>query len=455
MKQLHVLLVDYDGDALCSMTRALKAAGLQAGLHAAAKAETATEIFNRTAPQVVVLDLCLVPAQGVESGFSLLRDFVEADNSCRVIVLTGHSGIEHGVRALNCGAASFLEKPVEIEHLKALINDGFSQAELRRSYRRLQEGQGPEAAALIVGSSAKTQELRNEILDAARSNQPVLITGETGTGKGLCAQVVHKLSFRAAHALVRYQPYFGTADMVSSDLFGHVKGAFTGALDHRRGLLSEAHLGTLFLDEVDELPLETQVSLLGVLQDKKFRAVGSNQELSVNFRLISACNRNIGESLESGKLRQDFFHRIAQAVLHVSPLRERIEDIPQLCEHILGRLRENEQVCVFGVEDQALELLCAYGWPGNVRELEGVVEGAAFRAQCAGRAKIVREDLRIGAPAAYGNVGEESFKEKVERYKLTLVKEALRVAEGNQVQAAKKLGIERSSLRRILARADS
>ena len=157
--------------------------------------------------------------------------------------------------------------------------------------------------------------------------------------------------------------------------------------------------------------------------------------------------------MASGKLRQDFFHRIAQAVLHVSPLRERKEDMPQLCEHILGKLRESEQVCVYGVEDPALEMLCAYDWPGNVRELEGVLEGAAFRAQSSGRAKIVREDLKIGAYAGYGSNGEESFNEKVERYKLTLVNEALRAAGGSQVQAAKRLGIERSSLRRILARA--
>jgi len=451
MNKAHVLLVDDDGDALFSLTRALKGAGLDAAIHAAATAAAARELFVNIAPQVAVLDLCLDPIAGTESGLALLKEFSANDGGTRTIVLTGHGGVEQGVRALNHGAASFLEKPAEISHLKALILDGIKQADLRRAYKQLQVQRGGELSAWIIGASPAAAELRDGIMEAAHSHQSLLICGETGTGKGLCAQVIHRLSMYGRQAFVRYQPYFGTADMVASDLFGHVKGAFTGALDDRRGLLDEAGRGTLFLDEVDELPPETQVSLLGVLQDKKFRPLGSNREHKAAFRLISATNRDVRQCLEEGRLRPDFYHRIAQAVLKVPALRERKGDIPLLCDHILSRLRAEEEVSVYALEDEALKYLCTYDWPGNVRELEGVVEGGAFRAQYRGRTVIKKEDLRMGA----GEIPPEgqSFGELVENYKLSLLKQALQACGGNQARAAKYLGMDRSTLRRILARA--
>ena len=450
-----ILLVDDDSEALLSLARALKAAGLAASVHAAGNPATARDLFIQKRPNVVVLDLALVPAHGVESGFELLKEFSAVDGSARIIMLTGHNAIEHGIRALNLGAASFLEKPADIPLMIALIRDGIHQAEIRRAYEKLKQKRSDVLEDLVVGTSAVIDEVRKNIRYAAANNQAVLITGETGSGKGLCAVAIHRLSARAARHFVRYQSTYSTADLVNSELFGHTKGAFTGALGDRRGLLSDADGGTLLLDELDELPQETQVTLLGVLQERKFRPVGANAEVSSDFRLICATNADPQKSIESGKLRRDLFHRVAHLIIHLPALRERRQDIAPLSAHVLRRLSEREAVAVYEFDPDAVAKLEAYDWGGNVRELEAVVEGAAFRAQYGGRRVIAPNDVVFVGAAPLNPAHKKSFSEQVEDYKHALIEAALQRHAGNQVKAAQELGIDRSSMRRILARAAS
>lgn len=447
----HVLFVDDDSDVLLSLIRALKAQGLAAQVDAFGTAIRAEEYLSRNKPEVAVIDLSLTQREGVESGFSLLRRILELDAICRVIVLTGHGSVEHGVRALNAGAANFLEKPADINHLLALIQDGIRQATLRRSYEKLRSNRELSHLDSFVGMSRQTQEIRNAISFAASTNQSVLITGETGTGKGLCAAILHRLSVRSHGRLVRYQPNFSTADLVNSDLFGHRRGAFTGADQDRKGLLIEANGGTLFLDEIDELPLETQVALLGVLQERSFRPIGSNQEEQADFRLICASNQDMQKCLAEKRVRSDFYHRIAHLSIQLSPLRDRREDIPPLAQFFLEKLVEREQLNVTEIGQDALVILQNYDWPGNVRELQAAVESATYRAQFASRPDVSDADLCLGLNTK--SLVEADFESQVLTFKLKLIKEALARNGGNQVHAARDLKLDRSTLRRILSRA--
>jgi DNA-binding NtrC family response regulator len=447
-----VLLVDDDQAALQSLARVLKAAGLTAALHAASTAGKALELLREFSPQVLVLDLSLNETEGVESGFSLLRQVREFDVSCRIIVLTGHGGIEFGIRALELGAANFLQKPADIPHLCALIRDGIAQAEIKREQLRLLAEARNAGHSRILGHSAAMTRLRNQIAYAAGTGQSVLILGETGTGKGLCAVEIHRQSARKLEHFICYQPRFGTADLVNSDLFGHVKGAFTGAVENRRGLIAEAHGGTLFLDEVDQLPLETQITLLGVLQNKLVRPLGANKDDKVDFRLLAASNADLQKSIADVHVRSDFYHRIAHYVIQLPPLRAHKEDLELLAQETLTRLREREQLNIISLELSALEKLLAYEWPGNVRELEAVIEGSAYHAQFEGRAHISQADVEFQRSFGGGANEASTFSEKVAAYKLQLIKTALAECGGNQVQAAQKLGLDRTSLRRILAR---
>ena len=447
----NLLCIDDDGDALSSLIRALQSERVPASMHAAASAPQALKLFTELQPQVAVLDLSLDSRRGVESGFELLSKIQSLDSTCRVIVLTGHGRPEYGVRALSLGAASFLEKPADILHLKELIRDGIAQSDLRRAYNQLAQAGEQEPAGTLAGSSALMNEVRKAVKHAARTAQAVLISGETGTGKGLCAQAIHRCSSRGAKNFVKYQPGFGAADLVNSALFGHVKGAFTGAGENRAGLLLRAHGGTLFLDEIDELPLETQVVLLGALQDRKFRPVGSDEEKDSDFRLLCASNRDIDECLSQGKIREDFYHRIAHFSIHMPALRDRREDIAELGAMILARLREKEGLNVFEIDPAALRELESRDWPGNVRELEAAVEGAAFKAGFNGRGLILPEDLIKENGAAQTRAAGD-FHSQVMAFKLKIIGAALRRSGGNQVKAAEELKLDRSTMRRLLTR---
>jgi DNA-binding NtrC family response regulator len=457
MEAEEILLIDDDGDGCLSLSRALKASGVVSPIHASTHPTQALELASNGRLAVVVLDLCLDERRGVDSGFELLQELVRKYPYLRVIILTGHGGEAHGVRALTLGAANFLEKPAYIPHLVALIQDGISQSKLRRAVLR---GENSVLAETLVGSSPATEALREKIRFAAHNSQSIFLAGETGVGKGLCALLIHRLSKRRAGKFVRYQPNFSNPDLVNSDLFGHRRGAFTGAAEDRRGLLADANDGTLFLDEVDELPLECQVTLLGVLQEKRFRPVGGSQEQSTDFRLITASNCALQQALSQGKMRRDFYHRIAQHVIDVPALRQRKEDIPELCVHILSGIAAREEINLFACDDDVIKKLQGYEWPGNIRELQSVVEGAALRAQYRGAQQIELIDLGDGIcrTRSSGLVGPntivKSFADTIEDFKLKLIEEALDRHNGNQVQAAQELNLDRSTMRRIISRRD-
>jgi DNA-binding NtrC family response regulator len=362
--------------------------------------------------------------------------------------------LEHGVQAISLGAAHFVEKPVEAQHVAVLIKDAVIQGAIRREHQRLLTDAAKGAFTGLCGSSPVMCGLREQLAFLSTTNQPVLICGETGVGKGVCARAIHRASRRSKDNFVHFQPNFGGADLVQSQLFGHVRGAFTGATESRKGLVVEAHRGTLFIDELDEVPAPTQVALLDVIQERRVRPIGSDAFHEVDCRFVAATNRPLEEALTSGRIRRDLHHRLAHAMVCIPPLRERREDIPELAEYLLCECRERHGVNVFEFSKDALLWLCENDWPGNVRELQAVVEGAACFAHFKGRTAVMADDFpgyaRFGGPAV--SRVRPSFHDQVEQFKVRIVKESMALCGGNKLKAAQALGLDRGTMRRILAR---
>jgi DNA-binding NtrC family response regulator len=420
------------------------------------------ELVATERPLVAVIDLCLNERVGIDSGFELLAQLRATLPEMRVLVLTGHDSQANGVRAMQLGAASFLEKPANPEHLAALIRDAIAQAELRRELEKLSRKGGAASARELCGESAAIAKLRNDVAFAAATSQPVLLLGETGTGKSLCARLIHEQSARSAKRFVHYHPNFGGGDIVQSELFGHTKGAFTGAVESRRGLVLEADGGTLFIDELDAVPKETQVLLLDLVQEQRVRAVGSDSYHQVNCRFITATNKPIDKVIAEGLVRKDLHHRIAHNVIMIPSLRERREDIPLLVSMVLQTIRQREGLNVFDVESRLLRELQEYVWPGNIRELQGAIETGAYRAHFSGRSTVQSGDIILGSGISSNAAIESddtaqglgqglagSFHEQVESFKRDLVQKALAASGGNQVQAALLLGVDRGTIRRL------
>ena len=449
----QVLIVDDDSNACISLVRALKVSLSQHSFHAAGTAAQALKIQQEKNTETCIVDLCIDEKSGVQSGFDLIQQLLQTDPTTRIIVLTGHSSLEHGIEAMKRGAASFLGKPADIGHLSVLISDGIAQCEIRRLATRMQEHEESRDLMRLVGKSEKAKKIREELKFAAFSQQAVFISGESGTGKSLCASILHSLGKTREGRCIRYQPSFLSSDLVNSDLFGHQKGAFTGADSEKKGLIEEAHNGTLFLDEIDALPLDTQVLLLGVLQDKKYRRVGGTTDIQSHFRLISASNGDLQALVEKGTFRKDLFLRIAHLTITHPALRDRKEDIADLCKDILSDICTKNELSVHGIAPESLEKLEGYEWPGNVRELQSVLEGAAYRAQYQGRSEIVVEDIvfqNLDSREAGVVESDAPFHEKVAQFKLQLIRDALERNGGNQVQAARELKLDRTTLRRLM-----
>lgn len=450
----HILLVDDDSDLLQSLVRVLSRLVAPYTICAATDLPKALELLNSSNPLIAVIDLCIDELSGVESGFDLLRQMKARRPDLRVLVLTGHGATANGIRALRLGAASFLEKPVDPEHLAVLLRDAIAHVELRREVDRLSKEERSSALSELCGESDAVKRLRDEVAFAAQTPQPLLLLGETGTGKGVCARLIHQLGPRGSKRFVHYHPNFGGGDIVQSELFGHTKGAFTGAVEARRGLALEADGGTLFIDELDSIPKDTQVLLLDLVQERRVRAVGADSYQSASCRFIAATNKPAAELLSAGTVREDLHHRLAHNVIHIPPLRNRLSDIPTLVERFLDKLRARDGINVFEVSAKLSLSLQSHTWPGNIRELQGLVDTAAYRAHFCGRSVIDLEDARFGGAAASAannsaTVDITNFNQQVESFKRELVRRALDACGGNQLQAAAMLGIDRGTVSRL------
>jgi DNA-binding NtrC family response regulator len=456
VQEFHVLFIDDDKTATKNLIEALKRRNAPFCSHSVSSISDAMEFVKQTPPNVAVVDLSLDESIGPESGFLLINKLLTFNPSIRIIVLTGHNSEEFGIRALQQGAASFISKPVDIQHLFALLNDAITYSSLYKQYQILKnQAASSSLASSLVSNNPTMQGIIETVRYAQSNSQPVLILGETGVGKGVIANAIHNIityQKKAPKPFIRFQPSFGSQDLIASELFGHKRGAFTGANEDRVGLLEAADCGTLFIDEVGELPRETQILLLTTLQDKTFRRLGESKERKSNFRLISATNIPLKQLQEGNKLRSDFYHRIAHITIEIPPLRKRIEDIEMLAEQFFQTIVNRDNIPIHGFTPQALAYLRSYNWPGNIRELQTKVEIGIHRAHFSKRVFIEPQDLCLGKPNEIESSKASSLREQIKLYEKELVVEAMRVCENNQTRAAEWLSVDRTSLRRILNR---
>lgn len=462
-----ILLVDDDKDYTQSLKRALIVKGIKENILTASTPLESIKILKSKSPNVAIVDLELDSSKGVESGYSLLKQILDEDKTCKVIILTGHSSSEYGIKAIKFGASNFLKKPADINHLIVLIKDAIEQSLMLREYENLkQDINQKNIENFIIGESDKIKQIRDEVLFLGQNNSPILIMGETGTGKGLIAKSIHLFGKYKDKQFVRYQPNYLSNDLTNSDFFGHKKGSFTGALEDKKGLLELSNNGTFFLDEVALLPIEIQIALLTTLQEHKIRRIGDTKEINVDFRLICATNEDINEAISDNRLRLDFYHRIAHSVIKLPPLRERKEDIKPLTLYFLNELSKKEDILIQDINKKALDKLKAHSFKGNIRELEAIIEVSAYKANFKNKRVIEEEDILFNENKILNNAKENisndnlensilnddslSFKDKINKIKKSIIQNELKKYNDNQMQTAKALGIDRTTLIRIL-----
>ncbi|MBN2381029.1 sigma-54-dependent Fis family transcriptional regulator [candidate division WOR-3 bacterium] len=393
-EEIRVLLVDDEVTFLEMMRETLATRGCLATT--TCNAQQASRRLESAYFDVVVLDVRMPGMDGVE----FLRKLAEERPTLQVIMLTGHATVSMAVEAMKLGAFDFLLKPVEVDELTRTIRRASEHGSLKRKNIALEkELSRTKGSGKIIGESSAIRKIHEFIETAVASDLPVLITGETGTGKELVAQAIHAQSPRSDHPMVVVDGSILREELLASELFGHEKGAFTGAVSKKAGLFEVADRGTLFLDEIGEISLPNQSSLLRVIESGTFRAVGSLKEVKTDVRIIAATNKDVSTAVAKGDFRNDLFYRLKGLTVHLPALRERTQDIPLLAEHFL-RVRNVRAARSVRLTKDASNALTKYHWPGNVRELLYVIELAALLAEADGEIKLrhLPEEIRNEKP---------------------------------------------------------
>jgi DNA-binding NtrC family response regulator len=400
---------------------------------------------------VVLLDLMLPDRSGLE----LLPDIKEFDPHLPVVVITAYSSVESAIEAMRRGAFHYVPKPFKNEEVLHLVRRAAERRALlveNLELRSRLEGMGE-----IVGTSRRVEEVFELMRRAAPARSTILVVGESGTGKELVARAIHRLSPRGDGPFVPVHTSAIPADLLESTLFGHVKGAFTGAVNARKGLIEAAHNGTLFLDEVGTISLDTQTKLLRVIQEREIRRVGSVEAKAVDTRLVAATNTDLWQEVQAGNFREDLYYRLNVITIEMPPLRERNDDIPLLATHFLRVYSEENQREVEGFSSAAMDALTAYHWPGNVRELENAVERAVVLCrQDTIELDELPQAVRGDAPGLLA-VTEfppdgVDFRESVADYQERLIREALKRSDGVQRRAAGLLKLSPTTLNEMIHR---
>jgi len=440
----HILIVDDEKGILDALTGVLEDEGYT--VSTANTGSAALKKIENDAPSVVLLDIWLPDIDGLE----ILKEIRNIQKDIVVIVMSGHGTIETAVKATKLGAYDYIEKPLSMERVHLLVKHATMQqhlelenVHLRRRYERWED---------IIGESPSMSNLKEQIRIAGASNSRILITGENGTGNELVARSIHRSSQRANRLFVAVNCAAIPDTLIESELFGHEKGAFTGATSVQRGKFEIADGGTVFLDEIGDMSLNTQAKVLRVLQEQEFQRVGGNRTIKVDVRLITATNKDLQSEIKKGAFREDLFYRINVIVLDVPALRERREDIPLLAGHFLKEIIREQGLRERILTDEALKLLKGYDWPGNVRELRNLMERVAIMVQ---GERILPGDLAIiskngqekGLPQLHGDrYGSlRAARADFEKYYIT---ERLKENNWNVTKTADDLKIERSNLHR-------
>ena len=411
----------------------------------AATAEEGLKIADRA--DLILTDLRLPGMDGVQF-LSLIR---RQNANVPVVIMTAYGSVEAAVESMKAGATDFLLKPFSLDHLMQVVYKALEMRALRDENRQLKEELGRRYEYdNIIGRSEAMQEIFATIERVAPTRATVLLAGESGVGKDLIARAIHFHSPRRDRPLVKINCSALPENLMESELFGYEKGAFTGAVGSKPGKFEQADTGTVFLDEIGDVPAAVQVKLLRILQEREFERLGSNVTRHIDVRVIAATNQDLRAALEQGTFREDLYYRLNVVPMNIPPLRERRPDIPFLANHFLRKLEPDSGHVVEGISDAAMEKLVAYHWPGNVRELENVIERALIL--CRGN-QLEADDIKLemaprSRPAVDSN--QHHFLPEgltLDQYEQELIREALRRADGNKSQAARLLGLTRNALR--------
>lgn len=446
----RIVVIDDERPILMTLEALLKRNNFEVNL--ANTAAIGVNAIKKQRPDLVLLDLGLPDADGID----VLRELRTEFDDLQVIVLTAHDTLANAIESIKLGAFHFISKPYSPEELLNVIGRALEQRQLVREAQTLRRDkqelskrlENAERQLAPVSKSRSMQEIGELISRVAPTDANVLLLGESGVGKEVMANQVHRLSNRASGPLVKLNCAAFPANMIEAELFGYVKGAFTGAVSDFPGMIQEAAGGTLFLDEVAEMPPELQTRFLRVLQEREFRPLGSTKTTGSNFRLVAATNRSINDALKSGDLRQDLYYRLNTFQVQIPPLRERREDIPALITTFVNRFAQQLGRIPPQLTPEALERLLAYPWPGNVRELQNTIEYSVILAE---HDTITEKQLPkevLLPPVLQGVAQKTSSGETLnldEQERETILK-ALAQAHGNKKKAAEILGIHRPTL---------
>ena len=410
----------------------------------------ALDQIQRHKPAVVTLDLGLPPdPDGSSEGFATLEQILTIAPHTKVIVVTGNNDRENAVRAVGMGAYDFFNKPINAELLGFLVNRAYRMHELETENRRLIQSQKPSALAGIIACSSKMLKVNQMVEKIAPSNAAILLLGESGTGKELCAHALHDLSPRADERFIAINCAAIPENLLESELFGYEKGAFTGAGKQTRGKIEYADKGTLFLDEVGDLPMGLQAKLLRFLQERVVEHVGGREEIPVDVRIVCATHQDLHAKIAAGEFREDLYYRISEITVHIPPLREREGDPLLLARSFLDHSCKEHGRSLRGFTKDALTAIESHAWPGNVRELKNRIKRAVIMTETNQVGAKDMELEHISGVAAAFNLREA--REQIERH--TILR-ALSHAEGKVSQAAELLGITRPTIYDLIRKYD-
>lgn len=413
---------------------------------AAGDRQEAIAIIRKETPKTFVLDLGLPPDEaGVSEGLATLEEALRLNPSTKVIVASGNSERAHAVEAVRLGAYDYCSKPVDIDNLKLIIDRAFHLYDLETDYLRLSSEKTTEPFDGVIATSAPMLKICKGIEKVAGADVSVLFTGESGTGKEVMAKALHRLSGRAEGPFVAINCAAIPENLLESELFGHEKGAFTGAVQQQAGKVEGAHNGTLFLDEIGDMPLPLQAKVLRFLQERQFERVGGRKSIEVDVRLVSATNMDLEDAIGSGRFREDLYYRLNELSFHIPPLRERTGDTGLLAKFYLAKFAKLYHKKNRGFTEEAVVAIENYAWPGNVRELENRLK----------RAVVMSDDLPIEPDDLDLEGGQDdlvfpTLKQVREKAERDVIDRALVASDTNVTQAARLLGVSRPTLYELM-----
>jgi DNA-binding NtrC family response regulator len=439
-----ILVVDDDPYIQEALGDRLESLGY--GVARASDGKLALELIDHQDPQMVFLDIEMPGMKGLD----VLREIRKREKDFPVVMITAYGSIDLAVEAMKEGAYDFIPKPFKAGHIALVVEKAMERQRLRREKEVLSE-EVDKRYRLVGGASAKLNAVISGAKKAAASRSTILLLGESGTGKELFARAIHNWSERKDRPFIAINCVGLSKELLESELFGHERGAFTGANQLKRGKIELANGGTVFLDEVGDISEELQTKLLRFLQEREFERVGGTQLIRVDVRIIAATNRNLEAAVKEGRFREDLYYRINVVPIVLPPLRGRKEDVPALAQFFIQRFSDESKKNFTDVSPEAMEALIGYDWPGNVRELANVIERAVVLGQ---PPTIQIEDLSPGIVAAEADVDNRlpspTYHESVDEYRREVIANALAQTQGNRAAAARVLGLQRSYLLKLM-----